>query len=98
MRQLEVEALIDAGANRLLVPKEVAEKLGAKPMFKVGAVLAGGSVGEVDACPVFIEMVGRGAPGWAAVVEEGEAFITGDAVVDAVDTYFDGAAGVEGGG
>lgn len=58
--RIEVEALIDTGTNRLLVPKEVAEKLGVKPMFKVKAELADGSVKEVDAGPVYVEMMGRG--------------------------------------
>ena len=35
---LELNALIDTGANRLLIPREVAERLGVKPMFKVKAV------------------------------------------------------------
>lgn len=70
--QLEVEALIDTDTNRLLIPKDVAERLAVKPMFKVKAELADGSVKEVDAGPVYIEMMGRGAPDWAAIVEKGE--------------------------
>jgi clan AA aspartic protease len=69
---LEIDALIDTGTNRLLIPKEVAERLGVKPMFKVKAELADGSVEEVDVGPVFVEMLGRGAPEWAAIVEKGE--------------------------
>jgi len=69
---LEVDALIDTGTNRLLIPREVAEKLGVKPMFKVKAELADGSVREVDVGPIFIEMMGRGAPEWAAIMEKGE--------------------------
>ena len=42
---LELNALIDTGANRLLIPREVAERLGVKPMFKVKAELADGSSG-----------------------------------------------------
>jgi len=60
--KLEVDALIDTGTNRLLIPKEVAEKLGIKPMFKVKAELANGSVREVDAGPVYVEIMGRGGP------------------------------------
>ena len=69
---LEVDALIDTDTNRLLIPREVAEKLGVKPMFKVKAELADGSVREVDVGPIFIEMMGRGAPEWAAIMEKGE--------------------------
>ena len=70
--RIEVEALIDTGTNRLLIPKDVAERLSVKPMFKVKAELADGSVKEVDAGPVYVEMMGRGAPDWAAIVEKGE--------------------------
>ena len=69
---VEVEALIDAGANRLVIPREVAERIGVKPMYKVKAELADGSVREVDVGPVFVEIMGRGAPDWAAIVEDGE--------------------------
>ncbi len=67
--QLEVDALIDTGANRLLIPKDIAERLDVRPMFKVKAELADGSVREVDAGPIYIEIMGRGAPDWAAIVE-----------------------------
>jgi clan AA aspartic protease len=69
---VEVEALIDTGASRLVIPREVAERIGVKPMYKVKAELAGGSVREVDAGPVFVEIMGRGAPDWVAIVEDGE--------------------------
>jgi clan AA aspartic protease len=70
--QVEVEALIDTGASRLVIPREVAERIGVKPMYKVKAELADGSVREVDVGPVFVEIMGRGAPDWAAIVEGGE--------------------------
>lgn len=60
LSQLEVEALIDTGTNRPLLPKEVARKLGVKPMFKVRAEHADGSVKDVDVGPVYIEIMGRG--------------------------------------
>jgi len=69
---LEVDALIDTGTNRLLIPKEVAERLGVKPMFKVKAELADGRVKEVDVGPVFVEMLERGAPELAAIAEKGD--------------------------
>jgi len=70
--QIEIEALIDTGINRLVIPREIAEKIGVKPMYRVKAELADGSVREVDVGPVFIEIMGRGAPDWAAIVEKGE--------------------------
>jgi clan AA aspartic protease len=70
--ELEIDALIDTGTNRLVIPREVADKLGVKPMYKVRAELADGSVRELDARPVYVELMGRGAPDWAAIVERGE--------------------------
>jgi len=70
-RQIEVEALIDTGTNRLIVPKDIAERLGLKPLFKVKAELAGESVKEVDVAPVLVEIMGRSAPDYAVIVEKG---------------------------
>jgi predicted aspartyl protease len=58
-KQIEVEALIDTGTNRLIVPKDVAERLGLKPLFKVKAELVGESVKEVDVAPVLVEIMGK---------------------------------------
>jgi clan AA aspartic protease len=69
---LEVDALIDTGTNKLVIPREVADRLGVKPMYRVRAELADGSVRELDAGPVYVELMGRGAPDWAAIVERGE--------------------------
>jgi len=69
---IEVEALIDTGTNRLLVPRELAERIGIRPMFRVVAELADGSQREVEVGPVYVELMGRGAPDWAAIVEGGE--------------------------
>jgi clan AA aspartic protease len=71
-RWVEVEALIDTGASRLVIPREVAERIGVKPIYKVKAELADGSVRDVDVGPVFVEIMGRGAPDWAAIMEDGE--------------------------
>jgi len=71
-KELEVEALIDTGTNRLIVPKDVADALGLKPLFKVEAELANGSVKEVDVAPIVVEIMGRRAPDYAVVVEKGE--------------------------
>ena len=71
-RQLEVEALIDTGTNRLIIPREIAEKLNIKPMFKVKVELADGSIKEVEVGPILVEIMGRSAPDWAIIVERGE--------------------------
>jgi predicted aspartyl protease len=56
---LEVDALIDTGTNRLLVPKNIADKIGVKPMFKVRAELADGTIKDADARPIYVEIMGR---------------------------------------
>jgi len=56
----------------VVIPREIAEKIGVKPMYRIKAELADGSIREVDVGPVFIEIMGRGAPDWAAIVEKGE--------------------------
>jgi predicted aspartyl protease len=71
-KQIEVEALIDAGTNRLIAPKGIAERLGLKPLFKVKTELVDGSVKEVDVAPVLIEIMRRSAPDYAVIVEKGE--------------------------
>ena len=78
--RVEVEALIDTGTNRLLIPTDVAERLGVKPMFRVKVELADGSVKEVDVGPVYVEMMGRGAPDWAAIIEKGEVCVGAEAL------------------
>ncbi|MCC6017392.1 MAG: aspartyl protease family protein [Desulfurococcaceae archaeon] len=71
-KELEVEALIDTGTNRLIVPRDIADALGLKPLFKVKAELADGSVKEVDVAPIVVEIMGRSAPDYAVIVEKGE--------------------------
>ncbi|MBS7612520.1 aspartyl protease family protein [Candidatus Bathyarchaeota archaeon] len=73
--ELEVNALIDTGTKRLLVPKNIADKIGIKPMFKVRAELADGTIKDVGAGPIYVEIMGRGAPDWVAIVEKGEVCI-----------------------
>ena len=70
--QIETEALIDIRTNRLVVPREIAEKIGIKPMYRVKAELADRSIREIDVEPVSIEIMSRGAHDWAAIVEKGE--------------------------
>lgn len=71
-KELEVEALIDTGTNRLIILKDIADALGLKLLFKVKAELADGSVKEVDVAPVAVEIMGRRAPDYAVIVEKGE--------------------------
>jgi clan AA aspartic protease len=71
-KELEVEALIDTGTNRLVISKDIVDALGLKPLFKVRAELVDGSVKEVDVVSVAVEIMGRRAPNYIVIVEKGE--------------------------
>jgi len=47
-------------------------------MYRVEAELADGSVREINVGPVFIEIMGRGDPDWAAIVEKGEVCVSAE--------------------
>jgi len=71
-RSLSVEALIDTGATVLVLPREVAEELGAEVLGEMDVELADGTVKRVPYTVVEIELSGRRAPVLAAIVEGGE--------------------------
>jgi len=71
-KSLSVEALIDTGATTLVLPRAVAEELGAEVLGEMTVELADGTVRKVPYTVVEIELSGRRAPVLAAVVEGGE--------------------------
>ncbi|MEM4639889.1 MAG: clan AA aspartic protease [Thermofilum sp.] len=71
-RSVEVAALVDTGATTLVLPRRVAEELGVKPLGRMVAELADGTMREVDYGAVEVEVSGRRAPVLAAIVEGGE--------------------------
>lgn len=71
-RCLEVTALIDTGATVLVLPKGYAERLGVEALGKMEVELADGTRRNVDYGVVEVEVKGRRAPVFAAVVEGGE--------------------------
>jgi len=71
-RFLSIEALIDTGATTLVLPRSVAEKLGAEALGEMDVELADGSVRRVPYTVVEIELSSRRAPVLAAIVESGE--------------------------
>ncbi|MGC8543612.1 MAG: aspartyl protease family protein [Vulcanisaeta sp.] len=74
-RSLEVDALVDTGAPMVVLPRAVAEGLRIRELGKVRVELADGSVGDVPYGPLELEVVGRRAPVFAAIVEGGEVCI-----------------------
>jgi len=71
-RSLSVEALIDAGATVLVLPREVAEELGVEALGEMDVEFADGAVRRVTYTVVEVELSGRKAPVLAAIVEGGE--------------------------
>ncbi|MEM1853848.1 MAG: aspartyl protease family protein [Thermofilaceae archaeon] len=79
-RSVEVVALVDTGATTLVLPRRVAEEPGVKPLGRMVAELADGTVREVDYGAVEVEVSGRRAPVLAAIVEGGEVRLGAEAL------------------
>jgi len=71
-RSLSVEALIDTGATTLVLPRRVAEELGAEVLGEMDVELADGTIRRVSYTVVEVELGGRRGPVLAAIVEGGE--------------------------
>lgn len=71
-RSLSVEALIDTGATTLVLPRRVAEELGAEVLGEMDVELADGTIRRVPYTVVEVELGGRRGPLLAAIVEGGE--------------------------
>ena len=71
-RSLDVVALIDTGATTLILPRDLAEKLGVEVLGEMDAELADGTIKRVKYGAVEVELSGRRAPAFAAIVEGGE--------------------------
>lgn len=91
-RSLSVEALIDTGATTLIIPKSVADELGAEVLGEMDVELAGGTVKRVGYGVVEVELSGRRAPVIAAIVEGGEVCV-GVEVLERLGLAVDPATG-----
>jgi clan AA aspartic protease len=72
VRSVEVEALVDTGAINMVIPEDIAEKLGARVLRTRRVTVADGrSLVVHDVGPIDIEVLGRGMTGDVIVLPRG---------------------------
>jgi len=91
-KSLDVVALIDTGATTLILPKNLAEKLGVQILGEMDVEMADGTVRRVKYGVVEVEVSGRRAPAFAAIVEKGEVCV-GVEVLERLGLAVDPATG-----
>jgi len=91
-KSLNVMALIDTGATTLTLPKNLAEKLEVQILGEMDVEMADGTVKRVDYGVVEVEVSGRRAPAFAAIVEKGEVCV-GVEVLERLGLAVDPATG-----
>ena len=91
-RSLEVRALVDTGVTTLILPKDLAEKLGMQVLGEMEVELADGTVRRVGYGALEVEINDRRAPAFAAIVEKGEVCI-GVEVLERLGLAVDPATG-----
>jgi len=91
-KSLDVEALIDTGATTLVLPRSVAGELGVEILGGMDVELADGTTRRVGYGVVEVELSGRRAPVFAAIVEGGEVCV-GVEVLERLGLAVDPATG-----
>jgi len=71
-KSLNIEALIDTGATTVVLPRSVAKELGVEILGEMNVELADGTTKRVSYGVVEVELSGRRAPVFAAIIEDGE--------------------------
>jgi clan AA aspartic protease len=90
VRRLEVEALVDTGATTLVLPADLAEKLGLPFRDRKTARMADGSLSEVSRVTgLYIEIIGRDMTGDALVVPAGVTPLIGQVQLEMLDLVVD---------
>ena len=89
---LNVVAPIDTSATTLILPKNLAERLGVRVLGEKDAELVDGTLRRVKYGAVEVELKGRRAPAFAAIVEKGEDCI-GVEVLERLGLAVDPASG-----
>ena len=88
VRSCEVEALVDTGSTRSVLPSEVVERLGLTLIDSAVGKLADGTNASVDiACPVGFEIMGRRTVEEAYVM--GSEILIGQTTLEATDLLVD---------
>jgi clan AA aspartic protease len=90
VRRVEVEALADTGATTLVLPADVAERLGLPFKDRKTARMADGSLSEVARVTgLYIEILGRDMTGDALVVPTGATPLIGQVQLEMLDLIVD---------
>jgi len=90
VRRVEVEALVDTGATTLVLPADIAEKLGLPFRDRKTARMADGSLSEVARVSgLYIEILGRDMTGDALVVPAGVTPLIGQVQLEMLDLVVD---------
>ncbi|RLF07799.1 MAG: hypothetical protein DRJ69_06800, partial [Thermoprotei archaeon] len=76
----------------LILPRDLAEKLGVEVLGEVDAEMADGTIKRVKYGAVEVELSGRRAPAFAAIVEGGEVCV-GVGVLERLGLALDSATG-----
>src|SRR5262245_52704143 len=88
VRSCEVDAIVDTGATRSVIPQKIADQLGVTSARETVASLADGTrvtVGRSD--PIYFEIEGRDVPEDAYIV--GDTVLIGQTVLDLTDLLVD---------
>jgi clan AA aspartic protease len=90
VRRVEVEALVDTGATTLVLPADIAAKLGVTVRDRKTARMADGSLSEVARVTgLYIEILGRDMTGDALVVPTGATPLIGQVQLEMLDLVVD---------
>ena len=90
VRRVEVIALVDTGATTLVLPADVAEKLGVPIRDRRPARLADGSLCDVGRVTgLYIEILGRDMTGDALVMPTGTTPLIGQIPLEALELIVD---------
>jgi clan AA aspartic protease len=90
VRRVEVDALVDTGATTLVLPADIAAKLGVAFRDRKTARMADGSLSEVARVSgLYIEILGRDMTGDALVVPAGATPLIGQVQLEMLDLVVD---------
>jgi len=88
IRRVKVRALVDTGAVRLVLPSNIAEKLGLDRIDKQAARYADGRLEEVDLTePVYVEILDRRTSDQALIL--GDEVLIGQTILETTDLQVD---------
>ena len=92
VRSVTIEAMVDTGAVRCVIPLKVKEALGLATAFKKRAQFADGRAEEVDVSePVLIELMGR--PTYEDCFILGDEVLIGQTALESTDLFVDCVGG-----